>query len=94
MTKSGKSIESYVRGWLPKPLSHPYLVTYAANFRVPSDFGCPGAILITNFHGKEFHLMEIAVHGFKQGSLFFPADTWIHPQNDNPESRIIFTNKV
>ncbi|KAE9454197.1 hypothetical protein C3L33_13889, partial [Rhododendron williamsianum] len=90
----GKSIESYVRGWLPKPLSHPYLVTYAANFRVPSDFGCPGAILITNFHGKEFHLMEIAVHGFKQGSLFFPADTWIHPRNDNPESRIIFTNKT
>ncbi|KAG5521893.1 hypothetical protein RHGRI_034201 [Rhododendron griersonianum] len=94
VTKSGKSIESYVRGWLPKPLSHPYLVTYAANFRVPSDFGCPGAILITNFHGKEFHLMEIAVHGFKQGSLFFPADTWIHPRNDNPESRIIFTNKT
>ncbi|KAI8528010.1 hypothetical protein RHMOL_Rhmol12G0118400 [Rhododendron molle] len=94
VTKSGKSIESYVRGWLPKPLSHPYLVTYTANFRVPSDFGCPGAILITNFHRKEFHLMEIAVHGFKQGSLFFPADTWIHPRNDNPESRIIFTNRT
>lgn len=94
VTKSGKSIESYVRGWLPKPLGHPYMVSYAANFRVPSDFGCPGAILITNFHGKEFHLMEIVVHGFKQGPVFFPADTWIHSRKDNPESRIIFTNKT
>lgn len=93
-TKSRKSVESYVKGWLPKPLNHPYTVAYAADFRVPSDFGCPGAILITNNHGMEFHLMDIVVHGFKQGHVFFPADTWIHSQNNNPDSRIIFTNKV
>ena len=94
MTKSGKSIESYVRGWMPKPLSHPHIVAYTANFKVPHDFGCPGAILITNFHGKEFYLTEIVVHGFKEGPIFFPANSWIHSRKDNPESRIIFKNKV
>ncbi|XAR64425.1 Linoleate 13S-lipoxygenase [Bertholletia excelsa] len=53
----------------------------------------PGAILITNFHGKEFYLMQIVVHGYKE-PLFFPAYTWIHPRKDNPESRIIFKNKA
>ncbi|PSS28777.1 Lipoxygenase [Actinidia chinensis var. chinensis] len=94
VTKSGKSIESYVRGWMPKPLSHPHIVAYTANFKVPHDFGCPGAMLITNFHGKEFYLMEIVVHGFKKGPLFFPANSWIHSRKENPESRIIFKNKA
>ncbi|GFY88155.1 PLAT/LH2 domain-containing lipoxygenase family protein [Actinidia rufa] len=94
VTKSGKSIESYVRGWMPKPLSHPHIVAYMANFKVPHDFGCPGAILITNFHGKEFYLTEIVVHGFKEGPIFFPANSWIHSRKDNPESRIIFKNKA
>lgn len=92
VTKSGKSVEAYARGWLPKPSNNPYMVEYAANLRVPHDFGTPGAILITNFNGKEFHLMEIVVHGFKGGPMFFPANTWIHSRSDNPESRIIFKN--
>lgn len=94
VTKSEKIAESSVRGWLPTPSSHPYIVEYAANFRVPNDFGRPGAVLITNFHGREFHLMEIVIHGFKDGPVFFPANTWIHSRKDNPESRIIFSNQV
>ncbi|KAM7487171.1 hypothetical protein LguiB_024655 [Lonicera macranthoides] len=94
VTKSGKSVESYVRGWLPKPSNHPHIVEYAANFTVPCDFGLPGAILVTNFHGKEIHLMEIVIRGFSEGPLFFPADTWIHSQNDSPDRRIIFKNQA
>ncbi|CAL5418779.1 unnamed protein product [Camellia sinensis] len=94
VTNSGKCVESYVRGWLPKPSSHPRIIEYAANFKVPHDFGCPGAIYITNFHSKEFHLMEIVVHGFNEGPVFFPADTWIHSRKDNPQSRIIFKNQA
>ncbi|KAL0364300.1 UNVERIFIED_CONTAM: Lipoxygenase 6, chloroplastic [Sesamum angustifolium] len=56
--------------------------------------GQPGAILVTNFHDKEFFLMEVVVHGFSQGPIFFWADTWIHSRKDNPESRIIFKNQV
>ncbi|XP_020229857.1 lipoxygenase 6, chloroplastic [Cajanus cajan] len=93
-TNSGKSVQSYVRGWLPKPSNVANIVEYAADFTVPSDFGCPGAVLITNLHGKEFYLVEIIVKGFKEGPIFFPANTWIHSRNHNPESRIIFNNQV
>ncbi|KAK7319063.1 hypothetical protein RJT34_03775 [Clitoria ternatea] len=94
VTNSGKSVQSYVRGWLPKPSKVSYIVEYAAEFSVPSDFGCPGAVLITNLHSKEFYLLEIILHGFTGGPIFFPANTWIHSRNDNPESRIIFNNQA
>ncbi|CAN4090618.1 unnamed protein product [Withania somnifera] len=94
VTKSGKRAESYVRGWLPKPSDHPYVVEYAANFTVPHDFGRPGSIIITNLLDKEIHLVRIVVHGFNEGPLFFSVNTWIHSQRDNPESRIIFQNKA
>lgn len=85
-----------MRGWLPKPVtsSNVNIFQYEANFGVPSDFGNPGAILITNLHGKEFYLLEIVVHGFDGGPVFFPANTWIHSRKDNAESRIIFKNQV
>ncbi|KAL3355155.1 hypothetical protein AABB24_019315 [Solanum stoloniferum] len=94
VTKSGKFAESYVRGWLSKPSDHPHIVEYAANFTVPHDFGRPGAIIITNLLDKEIHLVQIVVHGFNEGPLFFSVNTWIHSQKDNPESRIIFQNQA
>ncbi|KAL0385385.1 UNVERIFIED_CONTAM: Lipoxygenase 6, chloroplastic [Sesamum radiatum] len=94
VTKSGKSVESFVRGWLPKLSNNPHVVEYGADLTVPQDFGQPGAILVTNFHDKEFFMMEVVVHGFSQGPIFFWADTWIHSRKDNPESRIIFKNQA
>ena len=38
--------------------------------------------------------MEIVVHGFDEGPIFFPANTWIHSCKDNPDDRIIFRNQV
>ncbi|WOL14345.1 lipoxygenase 6, chloroplastic [Canna indica] len=94
-TKSGKrSAEVSVRGFLPRSPSHPSLVEYAANLTVPSGFGHPGAVVITNLHKKEFFLVEIVVHVCNEGSLFFPANSWIHTHNDNPESRILFSNQA
>ncbi|KAI3467678.1 hypothetical protein Pfo_024341 [Paulownia fortunei] len=94
VTKSGKSAESFVRGWSPKLSNNPYVVEYGADLTVPRDFGQPGALLVTNFHDKDFFLMEIVVHGFSEGPIFFQADTWIHSRKDNPESRIIFKNQA
>lgn len=91
-TKAAKRISSPVRGWLPKESGNAYILEYGADFTVPSDFGCPGAVLVTNLQSKEFFLMEIVVLGFKE-PVFFPANSWIHSQGDNPESRIIFNNK-
>ncbi|KDP26771.1 hypothetical protein JCGZ_17929 [Jatropha curcas] len=94
VTNSGKSVKSTVRGWLPKPSNHAHIIEYAADFTVPYDFGNPGAVLITNLHGKEFYLVEIVIHGFDGSPFFFSANTWIHSQKDNPESRIIFRNQA
>jgi lipoxygenase len=94
VTNSGKSVQSSVRGWLTRPLTNSHILEYAANFTVPSDFGCPGAILVTNLHNKEFYLLEIVLHDFDGGPIFFPANTWIHSRKDNPESRIIFKNQT
>ncbi|KAL9678067.1 hypothetical protein QQ045_015906 [Rhodiola kirilowii] len=93
-TRSGKSVESNVRGWLPKPATHYNVYEYAADFSVPNDFGQPGALRITNLHSKEFYLVEVVVHGFDCGPIFFPANSWIHSRNDNPDSRIIFRNEA
>lgn len=94
VTKSRKSVESFVRGWLPKLSDSPFVVEYGADLTVPRDFGDPGAILVTNLHDKEFFLMEILVHGFSNGPIFFHSDTWIHSRKDNPQSRIIFKNQA
>ncbi|XP_062110613.1 lipoxygenase 6, chloroplastic isoform X2 [Humulus lupulus] len=94
VTNSGKSIQSCVRGWLPKPTNNLHIVEFAANFIVPKAFGVPGAVLVTNLHGKEFYLLEIVIHGFDGGPVFFLANTWIHSRKDNPESRIIFKNQA
>ncbi|KAJ6911396.1 lipoxygenase 6 [Populus alba x Populus x berolinensis] len=93
-TNSGKSVQASVRGWLPKPSNNEHIIEYAADFTVPFDFGNPGAVLVANLHGREFYLMEIVVHGFDAGPIFFPANTWIHSSKDNPDSRIIFRNQA
>ncbi|KAL5717692.1 linoleate 13S-lipoxygenase [Ranunculus cassubicifolius] len=93
-TKSGKTISSSVSGWWPKETNQSYIFEYTAKFSVPSNFGCPGAVLISNLQSKEFYLMEIVVHGFNEGPIYFPANSWIHSREDNPESRIIFKNQA
>ncbi|KAL5552464.1 hypothetical protein UlMin_039865 [Ulmus minor] len=94
VTKSGKSVQSNVRGWLPKPSNQPNIVEYDCSLIVPNDFGNPGAVIVTNLHGKEFYLFEIVLHGFRGGPIFFHANTWIHSRKHNPESRIIFKNQA
>ncbi|KAK9707503.1 hypothetical protein RND81_07G202100 [Saponaria officinalis] len=93
-TNSGKTVEAYVRDWPTNSSSsdHLNIDEYAADFTVPPDFGNPGAILITNCYSKEFYLVEVVLHGFQDGPVFFPANSWIHSRNDNPKSRIIFRN--
>ncbi|ERN13790.1 lipoxygenase 6, chloroplastic [Amborella trichopoda] len=94
-TKSGKrSRESAARGWLPRPLDHPYIVEYAADFTVESDFGMPGAVLVKNLHNKEFFLMEIVIQGFNEGPIVCPVNSWIASKEDSSEKRIFFSNQA
>ncbi|KAI3847507.1 hypothetical protein MKW92_044949 [Papaver armeniacum] len=47
---------------------------------------------VANF--VEFYLVEIVVHGFSDGPIFFSANSWIQSRNDNSQSRIVFRNQV
>nr|ASI38492.1 LOX2 [Allium cepa] len=89
-----RSSETAVRGWLPKPSNHSRMVETVADFTVSSDFGKPGAVLITNLHENEIFLAKITVHGFKQGPLYFPANTWVHSVRDSTEKKIVFSNQA
>ncbi|XP_031477303.1 lipoxygenase 6, chloroplastic [Nymphaea colorata] len=89
-----KSAEVAVRGWLPKHSHRPNILEYTAEFNVDPDFGLPGAVIVTNLHDKEFYLVEIMIQGFDEGSIFFPANSWVHSQHDNPEKRVFFSNQA
>ncbi|XP_057542200.1 lipoxygenase 6, chloroplastic-like isoform X2 [Amaranthus tricolor] len=92
-TNSGRSVEAYVTGWPPSSSSgESHIDEYIANFTVPSNFGNPGAILVTNNYNREFYLVEIVLHGFNHEPLYFPAYSWIHSIKDNSQNRIIFRN--
>ncbi|CAN7039925.1 unnamed protein product [Brassica rapa subsp. trilocularis] len=92
-TGSGrKSSETPVLG-LPKARNDSRYLEFTANFTVPTDFGKPGAILVTNLLSSEICLSEIII---REGSdtILFPGNTWIHSRNDNPEGRIIFASQT
>ncbi|KAF6166898.1 hypothetical protein GIB67_020332 [Kingdonia uniflora] len=93
VSKSGKRLESSVGGWLSKQLEDANIAEYSTELMVPSDFGCPGAVLVTNLQPNEFYLMGIVVHA-SEGPLSFPANSWIQSRNVHPESRIIFRNQA
>ncbi|KAF6137162.1 hypothetical protein GIB67_030926, partial [Kingdonia uniflora] len=93
-TNSWKSLEYAVRGWFPKELENANVVENSTNFTVPSDFGYPRAVFVTNLQSKEFYLKEIVVQGFSEGPIFFPANSWIQSRETDPESRIIFRNQA
>lgn len=93
-TKSGIFAQSSARGWLPRASTHPHVMEFTSNLTVPANFGQPGAILVTNLLRKELYLVDIVIHGFNQGLVIFPANTWIHSQHANPDSRIIFKNQA
>jgi lipoxygenase len=54
-TNSGKkSKEAVLKGWLQKSAARAEKVHHTATFTISSDFGQPGAIIVTNQHQKEF----------------------------------------
>ncbi|KAL5998180.1 hypothetical protein ACLOJK_009118 [Asimina triloba] len=93
-SKTGKWVESRVSGRLPAASDDTNIVECAADFSVQRDFGRPGAVIFTNLHRKELFVYEIVIHGFDEGPIFFPVNSWIHSREDNKESRKLFSNKA
>ncbi|KAH9298648.1 hypothetical protein KI387_030330 [Taxus chinensis] len=93
-TNTGKrSKESALKGWLHKSAMQAEKVEYTTSFSISSDFGHPGAIIVTNQHMKEFYLESIVIQGLINGPVFFPCKSWMQSKMDNPEKRVFFSNK-
>lgn len=89
-----KSKEAVVRDWSKKSNVKAERVNYTAEFIVDSNFGVPGAIIVTNKHQTEFLLESITIEGFASGAVHFPCNSWVQATKDHPGNRIFFSNKV
>jgi len=90
-----KSVEAVLKDWAKKSKVKAERVNYMAEFVVDSNFGVPGAILVTNKHQKEFFLESITLEGLACGPVHFPCNSWVQSSKDLPlGKRIFFHNKV
>lgn len=89
-----KSVEAVLKDWAKKSKVKAERVNYMAEFVVDSNFGVPGAILVTNKHQKEFFLESITLEGLACGPVHFPCNSWVQSSKDLPlGKRIFFHNK-
>lgn len=88
-----KSKEAVLQDWSKKYNVKAERVNYTAEFMVDSNFGKPGAILVTNKHQKEFFMESIIVEGFACGPVHFPCDSWVQSKKDHPGKRVFFSNQ-
>ncbi|XP_021716538.1 linoleate 13S-lipoxygenase 3-1, chloroplastic-like isoform X1 [Chenopodium quinoa] len=88
-----KSGEAVLKDWSKKSKLKAERVNYLAEFVVDSNFGLPGAILITNNHQQEFFLESITIEGFASGPVHFPCNSWVQSFKDIQTKRIFFHNK-
>ncbi|XP_045820948.1 linoleate 13S-lipoxygenase 2-1, chloroplastic-like [Trifolium pratense] len=68
-------------------------IKYEAEFDVPNSFGDIGAVLVENEHRREMFIKQIVLDGFLTGPVNFSCDSWVHSKFDNPNKRVIFSNK-
>ncbi|XP_073128873.1 linoleate 13S-lipoxygenase 3-1, chloroplastic-like isoform X2 [Henckelia pumila] len=80
-----------LQDWSKKSNLKTERVNYVAEFMVDSNFGIPGAILVSNKHQQEFFLESITVEGFPRGALHFPCDSWVQ---SNKGKRVFFSNQA
>lgn len=65
-------------------------VTHKVDFMVDSNFGVPGAIIVSNKYQKEFFLESITI----EGVVHFSCNSWVQPEKFNAGKRVFFSNKV
>ncbi|OWM77455.1 hypothetical protein CDL15_Pgr016852 [Punica granatum] len=65
-------------------------INHDVEFAVESNFGIPGALLVTNKGDKELFLENINIEGIAD----FVCNSWVRPDKVNNEKRIFFCNKV
>ena len=66
---------------------------FGLDFKVPKDFGTPGAIIVKNRHIHEFLLVSFSIQMPNNAVINFPADSWVYSTNFK-NGRIFFSNEV
>ncbi|KAK7302790.1 hypothetical protein RJT34_13686 [Clitoria ternatea] len=64
--------------------------THKVEFEIDSNFGFPGAIIVTNKYHKEIFFEAFSIEGF----VDFSCNSWVQPQKLHPDKRIFFYNKA
>ncbi|KAJ1381887.1 PLAT/LH2 domain [Sesbania bispinosa] len=64
--------------------------TYKIEFEIDSNFGLPGAILVTNKYDKEIYLECFSI----EGVMDITCNSWVQPEKVPPEKRFFFSNKA
>lgn len=68
--------------------------SYPINFSVPTDFGLPGAFIVTNNHPNEFYIKSLTLQGSNKTTVEFVTNAWVYNTNSYPKDRVFFSNKV
>ncbi|BFI36755.1 hypothetical protein MARPO_0106s0031 [Marchantia polymorpha] len=71
--------------------------TYSVNFKVPKDFGQPGAILVQNKHVNEFYMKTLTIKypEPENKEIDFLCNSWVYPEKKyDGKDRIFFSNKT
>ena len=69
----------------------PIKFSFKLEFKVPRDFGTPGAIIVKNRHVHEFLLVSFSID--TPVKVNFPANSWVYSTNFK-DGRIFFNNDV
>lgn len=64
--------------------------THRIEFEIDSNFGFPGAIIVTNKYEKEIFLEGFSI----EGVVDIACNSWVQPEKVHLEKRIFFSNKV
>ncbi|KAH9310904.1 hypothetical protein KI387_025939, partial [Taxus chinensis] len=66
---------------------------YKISFKWNTNFGEPGAFLITNKHPREFFLKSLTIDVPGGAKLGFRCNSWITPEQIDKNDRVFFANK-
>eukprot|EP00253_Pinus_taeda_P031141 PITA_31141 len=66
---------------------------YGIEFDWDSNFGTPGAILITNSHHHEFFLISLTLEVPGHANVHFDCNSWVYPASKYNRTRIFFSNR-
>lgn len=92
--KAAVSSEVAIQNWVTTgDVLVPVNFKFKMDFKVPKDFGTPGAIIVKNRHVHEFLLQAFAIQTPDGKVTSFVTESWVYNTNLHG-GRIFFSNQV